>query len=492
MSNSKPIVKVNNLTKEFYGKRVVDDVSFEIMPGEVVALIGENGSGKSTLKNMMVGLLEPTAGEIAFCSGVEKAGKLCEVAAVHQELSVFNSLSVEENISINDMPGAKAKIDWKACRQVAIKYLEMVDANIDPSAPVSVLGPGERQLVEIAKALRQKPQLLVLDEPTASLTAPERKKLFDVMRNLKKNGIGMMFITHFIDEVYEICDKVVVLRNGVHVGGGLISEVPRNKLEELMVGRSMEGIRFDIGAPSCETVLTVSDFSSDRFNDINFKIMKGEILGIAGLMGAGRTELVESIYGIRKCKGSMTYNGERIERWSPGKMKKRGLLFISEDRRHSGIFPTRDLKENISIANLPYYIKRVIPGYGFKDERKNVEKEIKKHRIACPSSEDLIGSLSGGNQQKAIFARWLIVNPNLCIFDDPTRGVDIGAKEEISKIISELARSGKSIILVSSDINELLELSHRIIVMRKGCFVKEYKRDDFDSQTIIAIAATSA
>jgi ABC-type sugar transport system ATPase subunit len=370
-------------------------------------------------------------------------------------------------------------------------YLDMVDANLDLDMPVEFLGPGERQLVEIAKALRQKPRLLILDEPTTSLTSPERARLFEVMRGLKKSGIGIVFITHFINEVYEVCDKIVVLRNGIHVGGGRVSEVGRKKVEELMVGHTIEERTLDIGTPRGDVALAVRDFESDRFVGINFEVHHGEILGIAGLMGAGRTELIESIFGLRKTRGTIVLDDRVYRNWNAKMMKNLGVLFIPEDRRTSGIFPTRDVKENISIAALKRFLKRLIPGLGFKGERKGVQAVVSELRIQCSGVDDPITSLSGGNQQKTIVGRWISIQPKICMFDDPTRGVDIGAKDEISRLIAQLAREGNAVVLVSSDINELILLSHRMIIMRKGRFVAELDRNKFNAKEIIAIAATS-
>lgn len=493
MNTQEPLLECVHISKEFSGKRVVDDVHLKVFPGEIVALIGENGAGKSTLKNMLVGLLEPTEGTIIF-KGHERSKMRMgdyKIAAVHQELSVFPNLSVAENICITDLPGSKPLVNWQESKKIARKYLDMVGVDLDPDSLVELLSPGEWQLVEIAKALYQEPALLILDEPTASLSQPERKKLFEIMRSLKQQGVGMIFITHFTDEVYEVSDKIVILRNGKHVGGGITSEVPRNTLEELLVGRVLHQRHLDIGRPRDEIAIKMEGFNSDRFVHLDFEVRKGEILGIAGLMGAGRTEVVESIFGLRKTEGTLSLFGKRYNTWNPEILKEQGAVFVPEDRKTHGIFPNRSLKENITAANLKNLIRRLLPGIGFRGERRKALELAEKHRVVFSQIEAPITSLSGGNQQKSIFARWMSINPKICIFDDPTRGVDIGAKEEISALIADLARDGCAVILVSSDLKELIELSHRIIVMRKGKFVSEIERKDFDSQKIIAIAATT-
>ncbi len=494
MDNVQPLLEVHNISKAFSGIKVIDNVNMKVYPGEIVALLGENGAGKSTLKNVLVGLLEPEEGTIIFKGQERRKMKVgaYKIAAVHQELSVFPSLTVAENICITDLPGSKPMIDWKKCRETANKYLEFIGVQLDLDTPVEILSPGENQLVEIAKSLRQQPDLLILDEPTTSLSHPERQKLFGVMRMLVKQGVGIIFITHFIDEVYEISDKIIVLRNGLHVGGGPTKETPRKVVEQLLVGRSLLERKLEIPAPKKEVALKVSDFNSDRFIDINFEVKQGEILGIAGLMGAGRTEIIESIFGLRKTRGTLECLGKTFTNWNPTMLRNMGVLFVPEDRKTNGIFPQRALRENLTAANLKKLINPVILGIGFRNEKKNAIELAESQRVVFSNIETPITSLSGGNQQKSIIARWLAINPKVCIFDDPTRGVDIGAKEAISAQVAELARNGCAVILVSSDVNELIELSHRILILRKGRIVSELKRSEFDAQKIISIASTGA
>lgn len=494
MNNIEPLLEVHNVSKAFSGIKVLDNVDMKVFPGEIVALIGENGAGKSTFKNVLVGLLEPEEGTIIFMGQERKRMKQGEykIAAVHQELSVFPSLTVAENICITDLPGRKPIVDWKKCKETAQKYLDVIGVAFDLDTPVELLSPGENQLIEIAKSLRQQPDLLILDEPTTSLSHPERQKLFGVMRMLAKQGVGIIFITHFIDEVYEISDKIVVLRNGIHVGGGLTKELPRKEVERLLVGRSLLEQKLDLPTPREEVALKVINFNSDWFVDINFEVKQCEILGIAGLMGAGRTEIVESIFGLRKVNGSIEYYGQRLNTWNPTMLRNMGMLFIPEDRKGNGIFPIRPLRENLTAANLKNLINPVIPGIGFRNEKENAISLADTQNVVFSNIEAPITSLSGGNQQKAILARWMAINPKLCIFDDPTRGVDIGAKEAIRTQIAEIARNGGAVILVSSDVNELIGLSHRILVLRKGRFVSELDRSEFNAQKIVSIAATLA
>ena len=486
------ILETKGLSKAFSGKTVVSNIDFHLREGEICALLGENGAGKSTFKNMIIGLLEPSSGTISFDGKTVEDIKMGEfpIAAVHQELSLFLNLTVAENICIEDLPGSKGKVDWQKCHEKALKYMKIMDIDLDPDAIVGTLGPGEQQLVEIAKALSHEPRVLILDEPTASLTAPEREHLFEVMSTLKTQKIGMIFITHFLDEVFQVCDRVVVLRNAEKVCDDQVVNVNKRQLEELMVGHSINEGGFSLGEIRNETALKVSNLESENFTEINFEVKKGEILGIAGLIGAGRTELLESIFGIRKCSGEIEILGRHYKKWNTQQLIRQGVVMIPEDRKNSGIFPKRDLKENITAAEIEKFVDRKIPFLGFKNERANAEKVLEKYRVKCPGIWAYIHELSGGNQQKVIVGRWLSHEPKICMFDDPTRGVDVGSRAEIGDFIVDLAKNGTAVILVSSDLNELVQLSHRIIIMRRGRFVAEVNKGEFDVRRILSISSS--
>lgn len=370
--------------------------------------------------------------------------------------------------------------------------MEIMDISLDPNAIVGALGPGEQQLIEIAKAIRMNPRVLILDEPTASLTAPERERLFEVMRTLKKQNIGMIFITHFLDEVFAVCDKVTVLRNAEKVCDELVTNVTKHQVEEHMVGRSLQDAPFHLGKVEEEVALCVNSLSSENFEDISFQVRKGEILGIAGLIGAGRTELMESIFGLRKCEGSIDFMGEHLTRWNSKKLIDRGMVMIPEDRKNCGIFPRRDLKENVTAAEIEKFVDRKVKFLGFKNEKENAQKVLDRFRVACPGIDAYITELSGGNQQKVIVGRWLSHSPKVCMFDDPTRGVDVGSRAEIGEYIVELAKTGTAVILVSSDLNELVSLAHRIIIMRRGRLVGEVMREEFDVRQILSVSSSDS
>ncbi len=486
------ILETKGLSKAFSGKTVVSNIDFKLHEGEICALLGENGAGKSTFKNMIIGLLEPTKGTISFDGKTVEDIKMGElpIAAVHQELSLFLNLTVAENICIEDLPGDHGRVNWQKCHDKAQKYMKIMDIDLDPDAIVGTLGPGEQQLVEIAKALSHEPRVLILDEPTASLTAPEREHLFEVMNSLKKQNIGMIFITHFLDEVFQVCDRVVVLRNAEKVCDDQITNVNKRQLEEQMVGHAINEGGFDLAPAREETALKVINLESEYFTKINFEVKKGEILGIAGLIGAGRTELMESIFGLRKCQGEIEFLGQRYGKWNTRQLISKGMVMIPEDRKNCGIFPKRDLKENITAAEIEKFVDRKVPFFGFKNEQKNAQEVIERYRIKCPGIQAYIHELSGGNQQKVIVGRWLSHEPKLCMFDDPTRGVDVGSRAEIGEFIVSLAGRGTGVILVSSDLNELIQLSHRIIIMRRGRFVAEVGKEEFDVRRLLSIASS--
>ncbi|WAJ72032.1 sugar ABC transporter ATP-binding protein [Catenovulum adriaticum] len=490
---SESVLSVKDLQKAFNGKTVVKGLTFDLRGGEILALVGENGAGKSTSKNMLCGLLKPTKGDI-FVAGkkVEQVkGSEHGISAVHQELSLFKSLTVAENLCINELPGHSCKVNWQQAQQIARQQLDFLGVHIDPQALLSTLGAGKQQIVEIAKALLHADKVLILDEPTTSLTKPEREKLFAVMQKLKARGVAMIFISHFMDEVYQMADKYVVLRDGLQVDTGYLLDTPRAELEAKMVGREMANSQIQLADPQAQVSLTVKNFTSCDFNNISLSLHKGEILGIGGLMGAGRTELAEAISGIRPASGKIYINGQYIEKPTLDKMLKLKLCYITEDRRGLGLFPQRSVKENTTAANISHFVKRIIKGVGFKGEQKSAQKTVEKMNVVLPHIDSAVSHLSGGNQQKVLLGRWLACEPNILILDEPTKGVDIGAKLDIHKQISALAAKGVAVLLVSSDLQELLDLSHRIMVMRTGEQVAEFTRENFNPTQIIAAAASS-
>ncbi|MEZ4518745.1 MAG: sugar ABC transporter ATP-binding protein [Chloroflexota bacterium] len=491
--NEVPLFSGRKLTKIFGGTIALQDVDIDVHRGEVVAVVGENGAGKSTLKNLLVGLFPPDMGTIELNGERIGSFKAADygIAAVHQEFSLFGSLSIAENICINDFPGRSLRINWPETRDVAEQYLAKVATDMDPDTPVDKLSTGEQQMVEIAKALRQASNLLILDEPTASLTEPERDQLFEVISNLRAQGLGMIFISHFIDEVYEVADTIMVLRDGKRVGGSPASEMPRRTLQELMVGRPISERQVDTGDPREAIALRVENLNSEDVSNISLEVHEGAIVGLAGLMGAGRTELVEAIYGLRPSSGKIWVGDTLVERPSPPLMKKLGVALVPEDRRRHGLFGIRPLRENLSAAAIDKLVQRRIPGIGFRGEAQSTAQIVDTLRIANPGLEEPVDDLSGGNQQKSLLGRWLAIEPRVCILDDSTRGVDIGAKEEIHNLIGQLSKEGVAVLLVSSELPELIQLAHRIVVLRKGEIAAEIPRSAFDPRLIIQYAASA-
>lgn len=489
---SNPVVSVRNLSKAFGGKTVVAGVSFELRRGEVLALVGENGAGKSTTKNMLCGLLTPSSGEI-FVNGVQVPkvnGAEHGISAVHQELSLFGSLTVAENICISDLPGAALRVNWAEAERIANEQIDFLGIEIDAHALVETLGAGKQQVVEIAKALLHANKALILDEPTTSLTAIEREKLFVIIDKLKARGLAIVFISHFMEEIYRVCDSFVVLRDGRQVGQGRLAEVSQRALEEMMVGRTLEDARVDLAAPTQVPALEVRGLAATDFRDISLTVHRGEIVGIAGLMGAGRTEVAEAIFGLRAASGEVCIDGQPVAR-DVTTMMARGLCYVTEDRRKNGLFLNRPVRENLSAANIARFVRRKLRGIGFGGESARAQGLVTQMGISVPHIENNVSDLSGGNQQKVMLGRWLATDPEILIFDEPTKGVDIGAKFDIHEQIAALARAGKAILIVSSDLPELLHITHRMLVMRKGRIVGSFDRPDYNSVQIISLAASS-
>ena len=487
-----PVLSVRDLSKSYAGKTVVSGVTFTLRPGEALALVGENGAGKSTTKNMLCGLVTPTSGEIMIDNvAVAKIDSAAHgVSAVHQELSLFSSLTVAENICIADLPGSAARIDWAATERIAREQIDFLGIEIDPRALVETLGAGKQQVVEIAKALLHANRVLILDEPTTSLSAVEREKLFGIIDKLKARGLAIVFISHFMEEIYRVCDSFVALRDGRQVGQGRLSEVSQRRLEEMMVGRTLEDSRVDLAAPDTTPALEVRCLSSTDFRDINLTVHKGEILGVAGLMGAGRTEVAEAIFGLRPASGEVRIFGKTVLR-SVAAMMAQGLCYVTENRRSNGLFLNRPVRENLSASDILAFVRRQFRGIGFRGEKAKAERVVEEMNISVPHIENHVSDLSGGNQQKVMLGRWLANGPDILIFDEPTKGVDIGAKFDIHSAIAELARAGKAVLIVSSDLPELLHVTHRMLVMRKGRIVGEFAREEYDSARIISVAASA-
>lgn len=492
-------LELADIGKSFSSTKVLEHISFSLSGGQCVMLVGENGAGKSTLKNIISGLVVPDTGTIAMAGRMiklrsQRDAQSFGIATIHQELSLFANLTVAENIFLGHQTKGAAPVPWRNWRRHAQAIVEeQLGADIDVDAKVEDLSIGQRQLVEIAKALSVAAKVLVLDEPTTCLTLPERDRLMNLVRSLRSRGIAILYITHFMDEVYALADRIVVLRDGVVVGNGTPRNISRSRLGWLMAGREVaETIRtLPVVAPDARSRLRVEALSDGAIvDDVGLHVRAGEILGLAGLVGSGRSEIAETLVGLRaRQEGKVWLNGVEISPRSPAEALALGIVLVSEDRRLDQAFLERSITENMTAPIL----RRLTGAAGLmqtRRERVMVHDITERYQVSHPGARAPMSALSGGNQQKLIIGRWLGAQPIFCILDEPTKGVDIGAREAIHRLIVELVGQGLSILLISSDLPELLALSHRLLVLHKGRIVAETTPDATSPAEVIAIAST--
>jgi ABC-type sugar transport system ATPase subunit len=466
---------MENVSKTFGGNvKALDNVSFNAVRGEVHALLGENGAGKSTLVKILSGALKHDSGKIlindqeVFFHNTREA-TLGGVGIIFQELNLVSTVTALENAFLGRLETNKlGHIKWKRLREKFLKFIKSIDFEINPDLPVSELSIAEKQIVEIAKALLLESKILIMDEPTATLTSEEIKKLFVIINDLKKSGVTIIYISHKLEEVFEICDRVTVLRDGHYISTQNVNETTKSKLIEQMVGRSVD-VEFPPRDYCAGTdMLEVSGLFTHRFlQDINFTLRRGEILGIAGLVGSGRTEIARAVFGADKIeKGNFKINGVSVKIASTMDAKKHSIGLMPEDRKDEGLAVDYSVSKNLTITNL-----NKISNYILLNRRKELaesEKYIKQLNIKTPSVNQKLSNLSGGNQQKVVLAKWLFNNSDVIILDEPTRGIDVGAKYEIYLLMNELVKQGKAIIMISSELPEIFALSDRILVMCEG------------------------
>ncbi|KHO61404.1 xylose ABC transporter ATP-binding protein [Thermoanaerobacter sp. YS13] len=502
---SEYILEMYNITKEFPGIRALDNVSFKVKRGEIHALCGENGAGKSTLMKILSGVYPygTYSGEI-FYNGeklilhsirdAERKG----IAIIYQELALIKELSVKENIFMGNEPNKNGIVDFDQMYINAKKILQQFNLDIDPNTLVKNLGVGQQQLVEIAKALSKSASLLILDEPTSSLTEADVEILLKILKKLKENGVTCIYISHKLDEVMEIADTVTVIRDGKTIGTDSAKNLTKEKIISMMVGRELSQLypreKHFIG----EVFFKVKDFNvydtkiQNRriVKNVSFKLRKGEILGIAGLIGAGRTELVSSIFGSYpgKWTGDVYLEGKKIIIRNPSDALKYGIAMVPEDRKKEGLISLMSVKENMTISNLENYKKNLIGTINENKELLDVKDYIKKINIKTSHFSTQVKNLSGGNQQKVVLAKNLLSKPKILILDEPTRGIDVGAKYEIYKLMFSLAKEGISIIMISSELPEILGISDRIIVMHEGEKKGEFENKNVTQEMIMQCA----
>ncbi len=487
------VVSMQHISKDFSGVKVLKDVSFNIYKGSVMALVGENGAGKSTLMKILTGVYLKTQGEI-FLENESvnfpdtSASQSKGIAIIHQELNLVKDLSIGENIYLGREPvSGRKRITWNKLHKDAGYWLDKLGLKEDPRELVKNISVGKQQLVEIAKALSIDAKVIIMDEPTGALTPAETDKLFEVIKDLKKSGKSIVYISHRLHEIFEICDDVTVLRDGELIGEESIENLDEDKIIEMMVGRKLSEQYPRIETEPFEEILKVENLSNQFVKDICFSLKKGETLGVAGLMGSERTELMRSIYGIYPAKGSVYLNGEKIKINSPLDSLKHGIAYVTEDRKANGIITGMNVRENITLSSLELFKGPL--GYVSKSKEEISSKEyIKKMSIKTSGTKQQLRFLSGGNQQKVSIAKSLMTNPKILILDEPTRGVDVGAKKEIYDLINKFKSEGMSIIMVSSDIPEVLGISDRIMVMHEGRVSGFLDRDEATQESIMTLA----
>jgi len=498
MAETEYILEATSIVKEFPGVHALKGVDLKVKKGEILGLVGENGAGKSTLMKCIIGIHPATSGEIIFdgiqlkkfsTSDALKMG----ISMIQQELSPIEHRPIMENIWIGREPRNKAGlIDHKQMYTMTKELLSRIGMDDDPKMLVRDLTVAKQQMVEIGKAISYDAKLIIMDEPTSALSGHEIAELFSIMRKLKEDGKSIIYISHKLDEIYDITDRVVVLRDGEYIGAEDIDKIDVNRMIEMMVGREITEFFPKVKCEIGDVKMRVEGLSSGKkFQDISFDVRKGEILGVAGLVGAGRTNLIETIFGMRKrTAGKVFIDGEEVEIRTPADAIANGMAFLTEDRRLNGIFPMLSVKVNIIVANLNNLINKT----GLLSNKligsKTLE-YIKAIQIKTPTPEQLVMNLSGGNQQKVLVGRWLMTSPEILFLDEPTRGIDVGTKAEIHRLITELAGQGKSIVMVSSELPEILGMSDRVMVLCQGKLTGILDNNDELTQEIVMKYATS-
>jgi methyl-galactoside transport system ATP-binding protein len=497
MQMSEFLLRIEDVNKAFSGVRVLKNVKLDIKAGSVHSLMGENGAGKSTLMKCLFGIYKQDSGKFyledeEFNFTDPKHALENGVSMVHQELNQVTQRTVADNIWLGRYPKKGLFIDEKKMHKDTVELFERIGVDVDPTAKLEDLSVSKRQMIEIAKAVSYDAKVIVLDEPTSSLTENEVDKLFEIIETLKKQGVGIIYISHKMDEIFRISDYVTVLRDGEYIGTEHIDDLDMDKIINMMVGRDLTHRFPPLENKPGDVKLSVKNVTTTygaRVKDVSFDLKAGEILGVYGLVGAGRTELVESLFGLRHMEtGTIELDGKVLDNSNPHKAMANGFALVTEERRATGIFEMSDIKFNSCSANIENYINR----FGLLNDKEMVvdtDKQIKNMRIKTPNQREQIRNLSGGNQQKVIIGRWLLRNPDILLLDEPTRGVDVGAKYEIYQLIIDLAKQGKSIIMVSSEMPELLGVTNRMMVMSNGHLAGILDTDQTNQEEVFKLSA---
>ncbi len=490
-----PLIELVGISKSYGGVHAVEDVSFGIHPSTIHALVGENGAGKSTLVKVLTGVIQPESGELLVDGEPQRlsdpqAAHRLGIVAMYQEPTVFQDLTVAENVFAGRHPRrAIGTVDWRAMRTEASRILRELGADFAPDTPVRGLGVADRQLLEIARALTSSARLLIMDEPTAALSPHEVDKLFATVRRLRERGVAVVFISHRLEEVDAIADTVTVLRDGRHIATRPAAGLSQAEIIRLMVGRSLDALFPKEESEVGDVVLRARGLTHRGvFSNVSFDLHRGEIVGLAGFVGAGRTEVARSIFGIdRLDAGELWIDGSRFRPRSPRAALRRGLAYLPEDRLQQGLVQPMSIAVNASMAVLP----RLTPGGILRPrrERSLARRFMEQLSIRATSPAQIVRSLSGGNQQKVVLSKWLAAEPGILILDEPTHGVDVGTKADVHQAISHLAANGLTILLISSELPEILGMSDRVLVMREGRLVAEFPRDAATQERIIEAAS---
>lgn len=493
------ILELENISKAFFGVSAIKGINLKLRKGTILGLIGENGAGKSTMMNVIGGVIKADEGVMRLNGkpynpvnpvDATKVG----ITFIHQELNLFTNLSIEENVYISCFPvvGKFPLISKKAVREETKRLLESIDLKLSPGEIIEKLSPGERQLVEIAKALSSKPDIIIFDEPTTSLTARETVKLFELIKKLRVDGISMIYISHILNDVLDLSDDIVVLKDGEVTDTGLKKDFSINRMVTSMVGKEMGNMYPKrVSKPTDEVILDVKGLTQPgTVRDINFKLHKGEILGMFGLMGSGRSETARILFGLDSyASGNITINNKLIRKISPKLSIKNKIAFITENRREEGLLMGSSIVENIELVSLPEYTKPVLKFVNNKLVKDSIQTVIQKLKVKSGAVEKTAPkSLSGGNQQKVVIGKWMMSKPGIFIVDEPTRGIDVGAKHEVYTILNEFASEGTGVLIISSELEELTGVCDRIIVMSKGEIVGEFSSEEFSKEKIVASA----
>lgn len=491
---SEAILSMKGITKQFPGVLALDRVDLELKKGEVLALVGENGAGKSTLMRVLAGVISPDQGDVLLKGKrihgyTPKQAIDMGISIMYQELNYYNDLSIAENIFAGNLPAKKGTklIDYKRLKSEAKKYMEQVGLTQDPFTEVKYLSVAEKQLVEIAKAISKDIEVLVMDEPTATLNDEEIKILFNIIRKLAGEGKSIIYISHRLDEIFEISQRVMVMRDGQNAGLVETSQTTKMEIVSMMVGREIKDMYPMASRTGGDVVLQIDRLNSGIAKNISFEVRAGEIVGLFGLMGSGRTAIVEGIFGKNSMTGEVKVCGKKVNIKTPRDAIMTGMGYVPAERKNEGLMLIHSVKENITISNLKGF-KRLKIFINHRKEREAAQSWLEKVDIKTPSLNTMVESLSGGNQQKVVLAKWLMTDPKVLFMNEPTRGIDVGAKVEVYKLMGKMCEAGLGIVMISSELPEIMAIADRILTVHEGRITGEFKKSDFSQEGLLFAA----